>query len=233
LALAVESVSVSYGNIGALWDASVSVEDGEIVSIIGANGAGKSTLLKAVMGLVRTNSGRIEFDGKYTDRLRPHEVVSLGIAYVPEGRRLFPNMTVEENLRLSTPRKCPDLDARMEQVFGLFPVLGQRQSQAAGTMSGGEQQMVAIGRALMARPKLLLLDEPSFGLSPLAYEKVLTAIIEINQKGVGIVLAEQNYSSALEISQRCYILENGHVTNAGKSADLVNDPEIRVAYLGL
>ncbi len=233
MALAVESVSVSYGNIGALWDTSVAVEDGEIVSIIGANGAGKSTLLKAVMGLVRINSGRIEFDGRYTDGLRPHEVVSMGIAYVPEGRRLFPNMTVEENLRLSTPRKCPDLDSRMEQVFGLFPVLGQRRSQEAGTMSGGEQQMVAIGRALMARPKLLLLDEPSLGLSPLAYEKVLTAIMEINQKGVGIILAEQNYGSALEISRRCYVLENGHVAKAGRSSDLANDPDIRVAYLGL
>jgi branched-chain amino acid transport system ATP-binding protein len=233
LALAVDSVSVSYGNIGALWNASVAVEDGEMVSIIGANGAGKSTLLKAIMGLVRTNSGRIQFDGKYTDGLRPHEVVSMGVAYVPEGRRLFPSMTVEENLRLSTPRKCPDLDQRMQYAFGLFPVLGQRRSQSAGTMSGGEQQMVAIGRALMARPKLLLLDEPSFGLSPMAYEAVLTAILEINQKGVGIILAEQNYERALEVSQRCYVLENGHVTITGRSADLFNDPDIKVAYLGL
>jgi branched-chain amino acid transport system ATP-binding protein len=233
LTLAVDSVSVSYGNIGALWNASVAVGDGELVSIIGANGAGKSTLLKAVMGLVRTSGGRIQFDGKYIDGFRPHEVVAMGIAYVPEGRRLFPNMTVQENLRLSAPRKCLDLDQRMQSVFALFPVLGQRQSQMAGTMSGGEQQMVAIGKALMARPKLLLLDEPSFGLSPLAYEKVLAAIIEINQKGVGIVLAEQNYERALEISQRCYVLENGNITNTGRSADLINDPDVRVAYLGL
>ncbi len=233
MALSVDSVSVSYGNVGALWNASVAVEDGDMVSIIGANGAGKSTLLKAVMGLVKTNGGTIQFDGKYIDRLRPHEIVSVGIAYVPEGRRLFPNMTVEENLRLSTPRKCPDLDQRMQYVFGLFPVLDQRRLQSAGTMSGGEQQMVAIGRALMARPRLLLLDEPSFGLSPVAYEKVLTAIMEINQKGVGIVLAEQNYERALEISQRCYVMENGHITNTGRSADLLNDPGIRVAYLGL
>lgn len=233
MALSVDSVSVSYGSVGALWNASVAVEDGDMVSIIGANGAGKSTLLKAVMGLVKTNGGTIQFDGKYIDRLRPHEIVSMGIAYVPEGRRLFPNMTVEENLRLSTPRKCPDLDQRMQYVFGLFPVLDQRRLQSAGTMSGGEQQMVAIGRALMARPRLLLLDEPSFGLSPVAYEKVLTAIIEINQKGVGIVLAEQNYERALEISQRCYVMENGHITNTGRSADLLNDPSIRVAYLGL
>jgi branched-chain amino acid transport system ATP-binding protein len=233
LTLAVDSVSVSYGNIGALWNASVAVGDGELVSIIGANGAGKSTLLKAVMGLVRTNGGRIQFDGKYIDGFRPHEIVSMGISYVPEGRRLFPNMTVQENLRLSAPRKCLDLDQRMQSVFSLFPVLGQRQSQIAGTMSGGEQQMVAIGRALMARPKLLLLDEPSFGLSPLAYEKVLEAIMEINQTGVGIVLAEQNYERALEISHRCYVLENGNITTTGRSADLINDPDIRVAYLGL
>ncbi len=233
MALAVQSVSVAYGNIGALWNASVAVSDGEIVSIIGANGAGKSTLLKAVMGLVRTNGGGIQFDGKDTARLRPHEIVSMGMAYVPEGRRLFPNMSVEENLRMSTPRKCPDLNQRMRYVFGLFPILDQRRSQSAGTMSGGEQQMVAIGRALMAKPKLLLLDEPSFGLSPLAYEMVLTAIMEINQEGVGILLAEQNYERALEISQRCYVLENGRVIRTGRSADLFNDPDIKVAYLGL
>ncbi len=231
--LAIESVSAAYGNIGALWDASVAVADGEIVSIIGTNGAGKSTLLKAVMGLVRTSDGKIEFDGRDTAGLKPHEIVSMGIAYVPEGRRLFPNMSVEENLRMSTPRKCPDLEDRMRNVFGIFPLLGQRRSQTAGTMSGGEQQMVAIGRALMANPKLLLLDEPSFGLSPLAYEVVLTAIMEINREGVGILLAEQNSERALEISKRCYVLENGRVVRTGSSAELANDPDIKVAYLGL
>lgn len=232
-ALAVESLSVAYGNIGALWDASLLVGEGEIVSIIGANGAGKSTLLKSVMGLVKPRGGRIVFGGRALQGLKPHEIVSMGIAYVPEGRRLFPSMSVEENLRMSTPRRCPDLVQRMREIFDLFPTLEQRKSQVASTLSGGEQQMVAIGRALMAKPRLLLLDEPSLGLSPIAYEKVLDAIQEINDAGVGILLAEQNSERALEISQRSYVLENGRVSNAGRSSDLIKDPAIRVAYLGL
>jgi branched-chain amino acid transport system ATP-binding protein len=231
--LSVRSLSVSYGAIGALWDASLEVGEKEIVSLIGANGAGKSTLLKAVMGLVRPRSGRIAFDGKSIEKLRPHKVVSLGLSYVPEGRRLFPSMSVEENLRMSTPRRCPDLEQRMGAVFALFPALEKRRSQAAWSLSGGEQQMVAIGRALMAKPRLLLLDEPSFGLSPIAYEKVLAAIREINEAGVGILLAEQNSERALEVSQRTYVLENGRVSMSGGSKDLMNDPAIRVAYLGL
>jgi len=233
MTLTVESLSVAYGNIGALWDVSLTLGEGEIASIIGANGAGKSTLLKAVMGLVKTKAGRILLEGKSIGNLRPHQIVSLGMAYVPEGRRLFPSMSVEENLRMSTPRKCPDLPQRTREVFALFPALEQRRSQLAGTLSGGEQQMVAIGRALMAKPKLLLLDEPSFGLSPIVYEKVLTAIGEINQGGVGILLAEQNSERALEVSQRCYVLENGRVSTEGRSSDLMNDPAIKVAYLGL
>jgi len=233
MALSVKSLSVAYGNIGTLWDVSLTVENGEIVSLIGANGAGKSTLLKAVMGLVRSKSGRILFEGESMERLAPHEVVSMGIAYVPEGRRLFPGMSVEENLRMSTPRKCIDLVQRLRGIFTLFPTLEGRRSQLAGTLSGGEQQMVAIGRALMAKPRLLLLDEPSFGLSPIAYEKVVAAMVEINRAGVGILLAEQNSERALEISQRCYVLENGRVNSAGKSADMMNDPAIKVAYLGL
>ncbi len=224
---------MTYGNIGALWDASLNVGEGETVCIIGGNGAGKSTLLRAVMGLVKPKGGRIVFGGRDLEGLRPHEIVSLGIAYVPEGRRLFPSMSVEENLRMSTPRRCPDLVQRTLGVFDLFPVLEQKKSQVAGTLSGGEQQMVAIGRALMARPRLVLLDEPSFGLSPIAYEKVLAAIKEINEAGVGVLLAEQNSERALEISQRGYVLENGRVSNTGRSADLLDDPAIKVAYLGL
>jgi branched-chain amino acid transport system ATP-binding protein len=231
--LKVESLSVAYGNIGALWDASLAVGEKEVVSLIGANGAGKSTLLKAVMGLVRPKGGKVEFEGRDIVGLAPHKIVSLGIAYVPEGRRLFPSMSVEENLRMSTPRRCPDLGERLRDVFDLFPALEQRKPQAAGTLSGGEQQMVAIGRALMAKPKLLLLDEPSFGLSPIAYDKVLGAIQEINEKGVGILLAEQNSERALEISQRSYVLENGRVSTSGPSRELMDDPAIRVAYLGL
>lgn len=232
-ALLLESISVAYGSIGALWDASLVVGEGEIVSLIGANGAGKSTLLKAVMGLVKPSSGKIAFEGRRTNGLRPHEIVSMGIAYVPEGRRLFPGMSVEENLRMSTPRRCPDLGQRMGKAFELFPVLEQRKAQLAGTLSGGEQQMVAIGRAMMAKPRLLLLDEPSFGLSPIAYDKVLDAIVEINKSGVGILLAEQNSERALDVSERSYVLENGRVTSSGLSADLMNDPAIKVAYLGL
>ncbi len=231
--LVVDSLSVTYGNIGALWDATLKVGEGELVSLIGANGAGKSTLLRAVMGLVKPKGGRVVFGGRGLEGLRPHEIVSLGIAYVPEGRRLFPSMSVQENLRMSTPRRCPDLLERTRSVFDLFPILEQRKSQIAGTLSGGEQQMVAIGRALMAKPRLVLLDEPSFGLSPIAYEKVLIAIKEINEAGVGVLLAEQNSERALEISQRSYVLENGRVSKSGRSADLLDDPAIKVAYLGL
>jgi branched-chain amino acid transport system ATP-binding protein len=231
--LVVQSLSAAYGNIGALWDANLTVGEGEIVSIIGANGAGKSTLLKAVMGVVRPKGGRVAFGGRGLDGLKPHEIVSLGIAYVPEGRRLFPNMTVAENLRISTPRRCPDLEQRTREVFEIFPVLEQRRSQAAGTLSGGEQQMVAIGRGLMAKPRLMLMDEPSFGLSPIAYEKVLESIVKINQDGVGVLLAEQNSERALETSNRSYVLENGRVGNSGLSADLIDDPAVKVAYLGL
>jgi branched-chain amino acid transport system ATP-binding protein len=233
MTLAVESLSVAYGGVGALWDASLVVGDGEIVSLIGANGAGKSSLLKAGMGLVRPMGGKVLFDGKSLAKLKPHQVVTMGIAYVPEGRRLFANLSVEENLRMSTPRKCPDLAQRMHGVFDLFPVLEQRKSQTAGNLSGGEQQMVAIGRALMAKPRLMLMDEPSFGLSPIAFDRVIAAIERINSMGVGILLAEQNSERALEVSQRCYVLENGRVTNSGRSEDLMNDPSIKVAYLGL
>lgn len=231
--LVVDSLSVAYGNIGALWDASVRVGEGEIVSIIGANGAGKSTLLKAVMGLVKPKGGSVAFGGRGLRGMKPHEIVSLGIAYVPEGRRLFPNMTVTENLRMSTPRRCPDLEQRTREVFEIFPALEKRKSQAAATLSGGEQQMVAVGRALMAKPRLMLMDEPSFGLSPIAYEKVLESIVKINQDGVGILLAEQNSERALETSNRSYVLENGRVSNSGRSADLMDDPAVKAAYLGL
>lgn len=231
--LKIQSISISYGSIGVLWDVSLEVRVGEVVSLIGANGAGKSTLLKAIMGLVRPKGGEITFEGNSLLKMRPHKIVSTGISFVPEGRRLFPGMSVEENLKMSTPRRCPDISQRVGDVFALFPILEERKSQPAGTLSGGEQQMVAIGRALMAKPKLLLLDEPSFGLSPIAYEKVLTAVRKINQSGVAILLAEQNSERALEISQTTYVLENGRVSTSGKSNELMNDPAIRMAYLGV
>ncbi len=233
MALIVESLSVSYGNVGALWDVSMAIERGEVVSLIGANGAGKSTLLKSIMGLVKLREGSVILEGKSIGSLSPHSIVSKGVAYVPEGRRLFTEMSVEENLRISTPRKCSDLEARMRQVYDLFPILEQRHAQVAGTLSGGEQQMVAIGRALMAKPRFLLLDEPSLGLSPIVFERLLEAISMINQTSVGILLAEQNSERALEVSHRCYILENGRVTNSGNSVELMNDPSIKAAYLGV
>ncbi len=233
MALSVESLSVSYGNVSALWDVSMSIEQREIVSLIGANGAGKSTLLKAIMGLVKLRGGSVILEGKSIGSLSPHSIVSKGVAYVPEGRRLFSEMSVAENLRISTPRKCSDREVRMREVYDLFPILEQRHAQIAGTLSGGEQQMVAIGRALMAKPRFLLLDEPSFGLSPIVFERLLEAISRINQTNVGILLAEQNSERALEISHRCYILENGRVAGSGKSEELVNDPSIKAAYLGV
>ncbi len=231
--LSVNSLSVSYLNIRALWDVSVEANRGEIVSIIGANGAGKSTLLKAIMGLVKVQGGEVLFDNQEVTGQSPHEIVSRGVSYVPEGRRLFPEMTVEDNLRLGAPRRCPDIEERKGRVYDLFPVFKERRTQTVGALSGGEQQMVAIGRALMARPKMILLDEPSFGLSPIVFERVIETIQEINSEGVTILLAEQNTESAMEISNRTYILSDGRVAGSGKSSDLLNDPMVKAAYMGV
>lgn len=230
--LNVENVSASYGRIVALYDVSISVEEGEVISIIGANGAGKSTLLKAIMGLVKVSSGKIEFEGNRLDRLEPHAIVSLGISYVPEGRRLFSSLNVEDNLRLGAPRKCADVKERFEEVFAVFPVLYEKRGRLAGTLSGGEQQMVAIGRALMAKPKLILMDEPSLGLSPKVFSKVLECILRINKLGVSILLSEQSAESALEISKKTYVMENGKVVRQGYSHELFSNPEIKRIYFG-
>src|SRR5207245_1685979 len=227
-----DSVSASYGNLRVLCDVSMSAEAGEVVSIIGANGAGKSTLLKSIMGLVRTQGGEIVFEGTRVNGVAPHTLVAIGIAYVPEGRRLFPEMTVGENLRMGAPRRCPQVNERLKIVHDLFPVLEERSFQLV-TLSGGEQQMVAIGRALMAKPKMLLLDEPSLGLSPIAFEKVISAIEKINREGVAVLLAEQSSERAMEISDRTYVLENGRVAGSGLSDDLLHDPMVRAAYLGV
>ncbi len=231
--LTVNSLMVSYGNIQALWDVSIVAEAGEVVSIIGANGAGKSTLLKSIMGLIRTQGGEILFEGVNAGKMSPHTLVAKGLAYVPEGRRLFPEMTVGENLRMGAPRICPDADERMKAVHELFPVLEERRGQLVMTLSGGEQQMVAIGRALMAKPKMLLLDEPSFGLSPIAFDRVIDAIEKINGAGVAVLLAEQSSERAMEISDRTYVLENGRVVGSGTSDELLRDPIVRAAYLGV
>ncbi len=233
MSLAVDSLSASYENIQVLWDVSIHVEEGEIVALLGANGAGKSTLLRSIIGLVKFRHGEVEFNGQSLKGMRPHNIVQRGMAFVAEGRRLFGAMSVEENLRMGAPRNCDDLKQRMDLVYSLFPILEERKRQHASTLSGGEQQMVAIGRALMTRPKMLLLDELSFGLSPKMFERVLGAVEEANHSGVSILMAEQNSERALEVSARSYIMENGRISSYGKSKDLINDPKIRVAYLGV
>jgi branched-chain amino acid transport system ATP-binding protein len=232
VSLDVDGISAYYGRIQALWDVSINVAKGEIVALIGANGAGKSTLLRAIMGLVKPQQGSISFDGKSIIRKRTHQRVRRGMSYVPEGRRLFPLLTVEDNLRLGAPRRCSDLSARMEKTYELFPILRERRKQISSTLSGGEQQMVAIGRAIMASPKLMLLDELSFGLAPIVFEKVLNAISSIHELGISILLAEQNAERALEVSQRCYVMENGRIVSSGESKKLIGDSSIRAAYLG-
>lgn len=233
MSLTVDSLSASYENIQVLWDVSIHVEEGEIVALLGANGAGKSTLLRSIIGLVKFRDGEVEFNGQSLKGMRPHNIVQRGIAFVAEGRRLFGAMSVEENLRMGAPRNCKDLEQRKDLVYSLFPTLDERKRQHAATLSGGEQQMVAIGRALMTKPKMLLLDELSFGLSPKMFERVLGAVEEANHSGVSILMAEQNAERALEVSARSYVMENGRISRYGKSKDLINDPKIRVAYLGV
>lgn len=233
MSLNVEDLSVSYGKIQVLWNVALHVNRGEIVSLIGANGAGKSTLLKAIIGLVKPKGGRVSFDGQPLVGKRIHSRVRTGIAYVPEGRRLFYAMTVEENLRMGSKRSDSNLEKQLKEVFELFPILKERRKQFAGNLSGGEQQMVAIGRALMSNPKLMLLDELSFGLAPVLFDRVLDSIQEINQLGVSIFLAEQNAERALEVSRRSYVLENGRIVMDGESNALKDSPLIRNAYLGI
>ena len=231
--LKVDNVSASYGNIRVLWGVSLDVSDREIVSMIGANGAGKSTLLKSVMGIVRPTDGNISFDGKHLVGLRPHSIVHIGIGYVPEGRRLFPEMNVKENIRMGAPRAAKNLDSLFERIYTLFPVLEDRKNQQASTLSGGEQQMVAISRAMMSDPKLLLLDELSFGLSPIMFEKVLGAIESIRDTGVSVLMAEQNSERALEVSDRTFVIENGRIEISGPSGELIDNSRVRAAYLGI
>jgi branched-chain amino acid transport system ATP-binding protein len=227
-------MSVFYGAVQALRDVSFSVEKGEIVSLIGANGAGKSTTLRALSGIVRPSAGRILHDGIPIAGLPSHRIARLGIAHVPEGRGVFANMSVRENLEMGayTRSSRKELEESFERVFGLFPRLAERSSQLAGTLSGGEQQMLAIGRGLFQRPDLLLLDEPSMGLSPVLVGEIFRMIGEINKAGTTILLVEQNASMALAIADRAYVLEAGEITLEGKASDLQEDPQVRAAYLG-
>jgi branched-chain amino acid transport system ATP-binding protein len=231
--LELKNLVVSYGGVEALHGLSLAVAPGELVTILGANGAGKSTTLMAISGLVRPAQGEIYFQGQRIDVLPSHEVVRLGITQAPEGRRVFGPMTVEENLRLGGfTRHGQDLGPDLERVYDLFPRLLERQGQMAGTLSGGEQQMLAIGRALMARPKLLLLDEPSLGLAPLLVKSIFETIKGINESGVTIILVEQNARAALKLADRGYVLDVGHLVLEDQAERLLNNPQVRDAYLG-
>jgi branched-chain amino acid transport system ATP-binding protein len=232
--LRIEKLGFAYGDLQVLWDVSLEVNQGEIVTVVGANGAGKSTTLRNVSRLVRPGTGAITFDGVDLGRLPSHRVVELGLIQVPEARRIFPEMTVVENLRMGSFVKVTrkDREKNMDRVFSLFPRLAERRSQLGGTMSGGEQQMLAIGRGLMANPRLLLLDEPSLGLSPLLVKSIFATIQEINRQGTTVLLVEQNVYQSLHISHRAYVMETGRVVLSGTGHDLLADPHVKKAFLG-
>ncbi len=232
--LEVSDLHTFYGNIEALKGISLEVNEGEIVTLIGSNGAGKSTTLRSISGLTPARQGSIKFEGKEIAETPPQEVVQLGISQSPEGRHCFPRMSVRENLELGAflRRDSDKVDSDMERVFTLFPRLEERQKQKAGTMSGGEQQMLAIGRALMAEPRLLLLDEPSMGIAPILVERIYETIAEINEGGTTILLVEQNANYALEVSNRGYVLETGKIAVSDESSALRENPEVQKAYLG-
>ena len=230
--LEVRSLEVHYGAVRALQGIDIDVERGEVVALIGANGAGKTTLLRALSGVRPKSSGAVTFDGRDITRVTPHELVTMGISQAPEGRGIFPGMTVVENLRMGAYTRKGTLDGEYERVFELFPVLKERSAQLGGTLSGGEQQMLAIGRALMAQPSLLLLDEPSMGLAPRKVAQIFEIISEIRRQGVTILLVEQNAVQALRRADRAYLLETGVVKKHGPASELLDDDSIRRAYLG-
>jgi branched-chain amino acid transport system ATP-binding protein len=232
--LEVENIATYYGNIQALKSVSLTVEEGECVTLIGSNGAGKSTTLRSISGLTPPRAGSIRLAGEEISLLPPQEIVGLGVCQSPEGRKCFQRMTVRENLELGAylRRDSQGIDADLKRVFELFPRLDERQAQKAGTMSGGEQQMLAIGRAMMGSPKILLLDEPSMGISPVLTERIYETIAEINQQGTTILLVEQNANFALEVSKRGYVLETGKVVMSDSSDALRTNPEVQKAYLG-
>ncbi len=232
--LTIDNINVYYGNLHALKGISLRIEEGEIVSLIGANGSGKTTALRAVSGILAPRSGKILFKGRDIVGLPPHKIARLGVAHVPEGRGVFSNMTVRENLDLGADTRRPgrEVDESMDRVFSLFPRLAERTVQLAGTLSGGEQQMLAIGRALVSNPSLMLLDEPSMGLSPLLVEEIFRMITEVNRAGATILLVEQNASMALSVARRAYVLEAGNIALQGSTEELRNDPGVRAAYLG-
>jgi branched-chain amino acid transport system ATP-binding protein len=234
--LTLKQIDVHYGTIQALWQVSLSVNLGEVIAIVGSNGAGKSTILRTISGLIQPKSGSIEFDSTRIDRLSPDEIVRLGISMVPEGRELFPRLSVLENLQLGSAyidRAYPQTPQSLTWVHSLFPILRERTDQLAGTLSGGEQQMVAIGRALMSRPKILMLDEPSLGLAPLLVAEVFKTTAKVNQEGVTVLLVEQNVRQSLKMAYRAYVLENGRIVLEGSGENLIANKHVKEAYLGL
>jgi branched-chain amino acid transport system ATP-binding protein len=233
--LEVAAIVAAYGQVRALWDVSLTVDQGEIVTLLGANGAGKTTTMRVLSGLLRPTAGSVTFAGQPIQRLPPPRIVLAGLVQIPEGRRLWPRMTVLENLELGAYARHlrAGRHETMEWVFSLFPRLAERRRQLAGTLSGGEQQMLAIGRGLMSRPRLLMLDEPSLGLAPILVREVFNIIRQINARGVTVLLVEQNVRQALEIAHRGYVLETGRIVRSGSAHALLEDPEIKRVYLGL
>jgi branched-chain amino acid transport system ATP-binding protein len=233
--LEVSNLDTFYGRIQALWDVSLTIDEAEIVALVGANGAGKTTLLNTISGLLRSASGRIEFRDRRIDGLKCHVIVELGISHIPEGRRLFPDMSVRENLEMGAylQRVWKDKEETIEQVYQLFPKLRERRGQLARTLSGGEQQMVAMGRGLMSKPRLCIIDEPSSGLAPIVVDEIFRIIQGLRDRGMAVFLIEQNVQQALEVADRAYVLENGRIVIEGKSKNLLQEEPIRKAYLGL
>jgi branched-chain amino acid transport system ATP-binding protein len=233
--LSLNQIQVSYGDVQVLWDVSLKVESKELAALVGANGAGKSTTLNTISGMLRPRSGNIEFNGERIDTAPASRVVELGISQVPEGRRLFPEMTVLENLELGSymAEAKKRRNETLDWVFSIFPALKERRKQVAGTLSGGEQQMVAVGRGLMARPKLLMLDEPSLGLAPILVREVFKVVERVNSEGVTILLVEQNVKHTLAVATHAYVLENGRIAMEGKGNDLLNNDHVKKAYLGI
>lgn len=232
--LTIENLEVYYGMIRAIKGISFSVEEGEVIALIGANGAGKTTILHTVTGLISPRSGKIDFEGHDLVKTPAHKIVSLGMAHVPEGRRIFPSLTVYENLKLGayTRKDKAEIGETLKQVYGHFPRLEERKNQVAGTLSGGEQQMLAMGRALMSNPRIILMDEPSMGLSPLYVTEIFSIIKEISKEGKTVLLVEQNAKKALEIANRAYVLETGTISLEGKASEFMQNDLVRKAYLG-
>ncbi len=233
--LELKDVNVHYGAIHAIHDVSLTVNDGEIVSLIGANGAGKTTILHTITGLKKSTSGSILYNGKDLTKVEPSKIITLGMAHVPEGRHIFPTMTVAENLEIGAyiRNNKEEIAKTLESVYEKFPRLKERRKQLAGTLSGGEQQMLAVGRAMMSKPDIILMDEPSMGLSPLLVKEIFKIIKEVHAAGITVLLVEQNAKMALSIADRAYVLETGRIAMSGDAKDLLNDPKVKKAYLGL